>query len=84
MMLNEHTHTLFGAIKMVSVCHIQAVNKRKMIIVTMAEKASEEAKNPVHSHAHTPINEHQLFARCQHLILIGQLAIGQIGISFSQ
>lgn len=31
----EHTH--FSAIKMVSVCHIQAVNKRKMIIVTMNE-----------------------------------------------
>lgn len=30
-------HTLFSAIKMVSVCHIQAVNKRKMIIVTMNE-----------------------------------------------
>lgn len=80
----EHTH--FSAIKMVSVCHIQAVNKRKMIIVTMNEVRRGEGgwdmKWHENTQSHTYIT-HQLFAWCQHLILIGQLAIGQ-KLSFTE
>lgn len=79
----EHTH--FSAIKMVSVCHIQAVNKRKMIIVTMNEvRRGRMRYGMARKYSVTHVyNVHQLFAWCQHLILIGQLAIGQ-KLSFTE
>lgn len=42
----SHTHTL-RAIKLVSVCHVQAANKLKMIIVTMSTTTKNVEPTPI-------------------------------------